>query len=1265
MKCIAKKICEKRKLILGVTVFLMILSLIGMKLTKINYDILVYLPQDIETIKGQNILTDSFNMGSYSIAVVDGMDSKEILALEEEIKNVDGVNEVISLYDVLGTTVPVEMLPYEIVDKVHQDGTDILMITFSNSTSSEETIEAVSKIREISSGKLNQSGMSSMVLDTMNLSEKEIIVYIIIAVILCTIVLELAMDSYIVPFILLGNIGVAILLNMGTNVFLGEISYITKALVAVLQLGVTTDFSIFLYHAYQKKKESYSKEDAMIEAIVETFTSVTGSSLTTIAGFLVLCTMQLTLGRDLGIVMAKGVLLGVITVLTLFPSLLLTFDKIIDKTKHKNLNLSFSKLNNLVIKRYKLVFGLLLILIIPIYLANSKVDVYYKLDRSLPETLESIKTNEFLKEKYNIVSPEIILIDKNLKTDEMQDMVQRIENTEGIDFIISSVKLEQMGISNILSDDLQKIIKSDKYQMMLVNSTYDIATDELNSQVEEINKIVKEYDSEGIVAGEGPLMKDLVKICDSDFKNVNYSSVACIFIILFVVLKSLSLPFLLIISIESAIFTNMAISYFGGVTLPFIASIVLGTIQLGATIDYAILLTTTYLKNRGIESDKKQAMKDTLNYCVNSIFTSGMCFFAATFGVGIYSKIEMIGSLCTLISRGAIISMIVVMTVLPSVLLVFDKLIMKTTLKGKEGNKMKKNIGKISKQMAVWVMILGVIISLSPINVFALEKKETVYAKTEIDGNIKNILVSEQLINDSKLDAIDDYTELEDIINISNNSTFIRNENKLLWNTYGKDILYKGTIKKELPVNLDITYKLNGEKMTANEMLGKSGRVNILLKYKNMDKHITYINGRYEEIYTPFVITMGTIIDNENNYNIQVTNGKIVSNGEKNIIVGISTPGLYESLGLEELRGLDTITISYDTDKFELSSIYSVISPKLIERSDLEIFNRMDNIYSQVDGLQSNMNTIDEGAQNVKKGSTKLKDGLTSSIDNLKNNTGDALTKEQIDVIKEQTVGMIKETFTDEYRQNISDSAWQMVEGILNSSSDETVSNYVKDSVTELMKIYLGGEENLVYYGGCLQGNNEACMYLNSLGYQIDKVMEFQNALTLQISTVAMNTSNYVAKNVTKEVSTRVSEMTALEVARNVSEVLAPKVANQVKNASLEALTESLNVLYSGVLELDTGINNLSDGISKYNNEGIKVINNLVNNTMRGTINKINELTKLSENYTSFGNKLDNANGETQFILITDGLKVENKNKVLGKEEKKETLWERIKNLFK
>lgn len=1265
MKRVAKKICEMRKLILGVTVLLMILSLIGMKLTKINYDILVYLPQDIETIKGQNILTDSFNMGSYSIAVVDGMNSREILALEKEIKAVDGVNEVISLYDILGTTIPLEMLPNEITDKVHQDDTDLLMITFSHSTSSEETIEAVSKIREISSGKLNQSGMSSMVIDTMNLSEKEIIVYIIIAVILCTLVLELAMDSYVVPFILLGNIGVAILLNMGTNIFLGEISYITKALVAVLQLGVTTDFSIFLYHAYESKKESHSKEDAMIEAIVETFTSVTGSSLTTIAGFLVLCTMQLTLGKDLGIVMAKGVLLGVITVLTLFPSLLLTFDKIIDKTKHKKLNLHFSKLNNLVVKRYKLIFVLLLILIVPIYLANSKVEVYYKLDRSLPDTLESIKTNEFLKEKYNIVSPEIILIDKNLKTDEMQDMVQRIENTDGIDFIISPVKLEKMGITNMLSDDLLKIIESDKYQMMLLNSTYDIATDELNSQVEEINKIVKEYDSEGIVAGEGPLMKDLVKICDSDFKNVNYSSIACIFIILFVVLKSLSLPFLLIISIESAIFTNMAISYFGGVTLPFIASIVLGTIQLGATIDYAILLTTTYIKNRESENDKKHAMKDTLNYCANSIFTSGMCFFAATFGVGIYSKIEMIGSLCALISRGAIISMIVVMTVLPSVLLVFDKLIMKTTLKGKEGNKMKKNIGKISKQMAVWVIILGVTLSLSPIDVSALEKKETVYAKSNADGTVKSILVNEQLLNDLKLDTLDDYTELENIINISSNSTFERNENNLLWNTSGKNILYQGSIKKTLPVSLEITYKLDGQKMNVDEMLGKSGKVSISLKYKNMDKHITYINGRYEEIYTPFIVTMGTIIDNENNYNIQVKNGKFVSNGEKNIIIGISAPGLYDSLGLEELRGLDTITISYDTDKFELSSIYSVISPKLIEGSDLEVFNKMDNIYSQVDTLQSNMNIIDEGAQNIKEGSTKLKYGLTSSIDSLKNNTGNTLTKEQIDVIKEQTVGMVRGTFTDEYRQNISDNAWQMVQESLNSSSDETVSNYVKDSVTQLMKTYLGGEENLVYYGGCLQGNNEACMYLNSLGYEIDKVMEFQNTLTLQISTVAMNTSNYVAKNVTREVSTKVSEMTALEVAGNVSEVLVPKVANQVKNASLEALTSSLNVLYSGVVELDTGINNLSEGISKYNNEGIKVINNLVNNTMRSTTNKINELTKLSENYTSFGNKLESMNGETQFILITDGFKIENQNKVLVKEEKKETLWERIKNLFK
>lgn len=689
MKKIANKICKNKNLILIVSSILLVLSFIGMNLTKINYDILVYLPEDIETIKGEKILTNDFKIGAYSIALAKDMSSKDILEVEERIKAVDGVSEAISLYDALGTNIPKDILPDELKDHLSKEDSDLIFITFENGTSDEKTISAVKEIRNMKISKLKLSGMSSMVFDTMELSDKEIMIYIVIAVILCLLVLELSLDSYLVPVLLLLNIGCAILFNLGTNIFLGEISYITKALVAVLQLGVTTDFSIFLYHNYESKKENMSKMEAMELAICETFTSVLGSSLTTIAGFLVLCLMDLTLGKDLGIVMAKGVLLGVLSVVTLFPSLLLVFDKGIEKTRHKSLNLNFNKINNFIVKKNKIIFIIFLIVLIPAYLAYKNVPVYYKIDKSLPDTLESISANNELKEKYNIVSPEMILIDQSLKADDVNEMITSLKELDGVDFVLSFSELKQYGITeNMLPTKISSLFKNDEYQLILLNSLYEIASDELNSQIDEVNKIVKKYDENAIVAGEGPLMKDLVTTSDNDFNNVNTYSIISILVILIFVLKSVSLPILLIITIESAIFMNMGVSYFAGATLPFVAPIVLGTIQLGATIDYAILLTTNYLKLRNSGISKEKAMVETLNNNGKSVLVSGLCFFAATAGVGAYSKLEMVGSLCKLISRGALISCFVVITVLPAILLLFDKLILKTTYR-KEKNMQK------------------------------------------------------------------------------------------------------------------------------------------------------------------------------------------------------------------------------------------------------------------------------------------------------------------------------------------------------------------------------------------------------------------------------------------------------------------------------------------------------------------------------------------------------------------------------------------------
>lgn len=687
MKRLGEKIYNHKLAIVIISIILLIPSIISYMATKVNYDILVYLPEDIETLKGEKILTDDFHMGAFSITVVENMSNKDLINLEEKFRSIDGVTNVLSINDLTGTSIPIEILPKEIRDKVAKDDTKLVLITFENSTSDERTLNAVQEMRDITDDSVKIGGMSAMVLDTKELFNSQMFLYIVVAVICCLIVLMISLDSYLVPILLLLNIGFAIVFNMGTNFIFGDVCYITKAIAAVLQLGVTTDFSIFLYHKYEESKEKEKNlGKAMNTAIKETLVSVFGSSLTTIAGFLALCTMQLTLGADIGIVMAKGVVLGVICVIILFPALLLLFDKQIEKTKHKKLLPKFTSLKNFVLKHYLTIFVIFLILLVPAYIFQSKTEVYYKLDTSIPEDYGYTIATKELKEKYNMVSQAMILVDKNKDDYVINDMVNELKNIDGVNQVISPTLLSKIGIPEIaIPSKLKKIYESDKYKMIIIDSKYDIATDELNNQIEKINKVVDKYDKNAIVAGEGPLMKDLVTTTDIDLKNVNFTSIIVIFFIMLVTLKSVSLPVLLVTAIEFAIFINMGIPYLTGTKLPFIASIVIGTIQLGATIDYAILLTTKYIEERKEGKDKKEAINISLDSSMTSIIVSGMCFFGATFGVGVVSTIDMIGSLCTLMARGALISIAVVICILPSILIIFDKLITKTTLGFKKG----------------------------------------------------------------------------------------------------------------------------------------------------------------------------------------------------------------------------------------------------------------------------------------------------------------------------------------------------------------------------------------------------------------------------------------------------------------------------------------------------------------------------------------------------------------------------------------------------
>ena len=675
-------ICKHKVAILIISLLLLIPSIIGYKATRVNYDILVYLPDNIETIKGENILADDFDMGAFSVVILENMQSKDIIELEKQFREVGNVEKVVGLTDIIGTDVPLEMLPDEIKDKLYKDNTTPVLVTFKDGISEDTTMETVEKLREISNENCKISGMTATVLDTRNLSDSEVIIYVMIAVALCLIILQLALDSYLAPVLMLLNIGMAVLYNMGTNVFLGQTSYITKAISAVLQLGVTMDFAIFLYHSYKAEKEKVSNNNqAMATAIAKTLVSVLGSSLTTIAGFLALCSMNLTLGKDIGLVMAKGVLIGVITAVTTLPAMLLVFDKWVEKTKHKEILPRFEKVKNFNLKHYKAILVAFIVILPFAVYGYTHTESYYNLSKSLPDTLNSIQANNELKDKFDMVSTELLLVDKNMPDYKLNEMLDKIESLDGIEWTLSYSKIsKEVNIpKEMLPEDIRSIFESDKYQMVIINSKYEIATNELNSQIEEVNKIIKEYDDTAILAGEGPLMKDLVEISDHDFNSVNTVSIAIILVIMVFVLKSVSLPIILIAAIEFAIFINMGIPAYTGTVIPFIASIVIGTIQLGATIDYAILITTKYKTARIEGKDKHQAIDEALGTSIQSIIVSALCFFGATFGVGMYSKIEMIGSLCSLMARGAIISMVTVLTVLPAFLIVFDKIICKTT----------------------------------------------------------------------------------------------------------------------------------------------------------------------------------------------------------------------------------------------------------------------------------------------------------------------------------------------------------------------------------------------------------------------------------------------------------------------------------------------------------------------------------------------------------------------------------------------------------
>ena len=679
---VGKKIVKFRVPILILSIILLIPAVWGYVNTRINYDVLTYLPEDIETMQGQEIMTNDFGIGAFSMLMVDGMEDKDIVKLKEKVEKVDGVANVLWYDSLADISVPQSMLPSKLYDEYNTEDGTMMAVFFKDGTSSDETMKAVTEIRKVTGKECFLSGMSAIVEDTKELAEKETPLYVLIAVALSALVLAITMESIFVPVLFLLSIGIAIVYNLGTNVFFGEISYITKALAAVLQLGVTMDYSIFLMHSYQEQQVRYNgdKERAMAHAISQTFSSVIGSSVTTVAGFIALCFMSFTLGKDIGIVMAKGVIFGVLVCVTVLPSMILCFDKLIEKTKHKPLLPDIGRISDKVTKRYVIYVVAFVILLFPAIYGNNHTGVYYNLDESLPKDLPSVIANTKLKEDYNMNTTHMILVDSSVAGSDVKKMSQEIEKVDGVKWVLGLDNLVGSGVpSDMLPESVTSMLKNDKYQLLMVNSTYKVATDKVNKQIEEIDKILDKYDEGAMLVGEGPLTKDLINITDTDFKRVSAVSIGIVFVIILLLFKSVTIPVILVGVIEFAIFVNMGIPFYTGTKLPFVASIVIGTIQLGATVDYAILMTTRYQRERSRGAGKFDAITTAHKFSAQSIIVSALSFFAATIGVGLYSNIDRISSLCILMARGALISMVVVVLILPSLFMVFDKIIVKTS----------------------------------------------------------------------------------------------------------------------------------------------------------------------------------------------------------------------------------------------------------------------------------------------------------------------------------------------------------------------------------------------------------------------------------------------------------------------------------------------------------------------------------------------------------------------------------------------------------
>ena len=677
--------------ILILALVLLIPSVLGMVSTRVNYDMLDYLPEDMDTVKGQNELLEDFGKGAFSLIIVEDMPDKDVAKLVDKIEGIEHVETVVWYSTLADISIPKELLPDALYDEFNTGDATMMAVFFDSATSADVTMDAIRNIRSVAGKQCFVSGMSALVTDLKDLCEQEEPIYVGLAVLFATLAMLLFLDSWLVPFVFLASIGMMILMNLGSNYFLGEISYITKALSAVLQLAVTMDYSIFLWHSYNEQREKYTdNKQAMAVAIQKTLTSVVGSSVTTVAGFAALCFMTFTLGRDLGIVMAKGVILGVIGCITVLPALILAFDKPLQKTKHRSLIPNMHKFAQGVTKVFPAFLVLFVVLAVPALYGYNKTndEVYYDMGQCLPEDMEYVIANSKLSEDFDIASTHMVLVDASVPSKSVRSMIGEMEQVDGVKYVLGlETVLGSRVPEEILPDSIREILKSDKWELLLINSEYKVAGDEVNTQIDRLNTILKKYDPTGMLIGEAPCMKDMIETTNHDFQVVNAVSIVAIFVIIALVEKSFLLPFILIAVIELAVFINLGLPHFLGQSLPFIAPICISTIQLGATVDYAILMTTRYKAERLSGHDKRASVSSALSFSIPSIIVSGMGLFAATFGVAVYSDIDIISSMCMLMARGAVVSMLCVIFILPSLLMLCDKPICATTFGMRAVNK--------------------------------------------------------------------------------------------------------------------------------------------------------------------------------------------------------------------------------------------------------------------------------------------------------------------------------------------------------------------------------------------------------------------------------------------------------------------------------------------------------------------------------------------------------------------------------------------------